>query len=174
MDEAAEKPEQVFDGNNSQGEIRDDGTVVIGEQRDVLYRTSSYPRSRHCYSDPTDAGEGRRVGGMNRTCEVTEAHTDRRYGDVRTVRIVDRERYVQTHEQKGNLIGAGIGAGIGALGFLALFAGPIGWLVGALGLVGGAIIGSVVGAHVAKKNAEKQPEVFDEVVRDTRTVTSHP
>jgi hypothetical protein len=153
LEAAAENPanaDSTMDGSKKQ-KVNRDGTVVESTRRETVVR--DVPPTRECDYNDAGVGDGPRAGGARRHCWSTPGYRERVERDVDTVRIVDRDKY----NASGRRTGALIGGGIGLLGFLALFAGPIGALVGVLTVAAGLAIGAGIGHAVANS----QPDRFE-------------
>lgn len=151
LETAAQSPAKAdasMDGSQARKTSKD-GTVVEETRRETYVR--HVPAVRDCdYSD---------VGGIEgrmrpyRNCVNTPARREQVVRDVETVRIEDREKY----NARGARNGALIGGAVGLLGFLALFAGPIGLLVG----LGAVAVGAGVGAAIGYASAKSTPDRFE-------------
>ena len=158
--ESADGEGRLMDGS----ELRREGPLAIISERKnvVLEGPKHFPAERGCFDTDQYANV---LGGSNgpHVCGTFLAHKETVLGDIQTVRIADRDEYKMRKGAKWGLIGGAIGA----LGFFALFAGPLGWAVGGIATA----VGFLIGAGVAGAKAAKDPEVFTRVVNERRIVT---
>lgn len=125
-----------------------DGTVVVDSRRETYVR--NVPPSREC--DYSDAGMDGRMRPYH-NCFRQPGYREEVVADIQTVKVADRKAFTSSRMKTGALIGGAIGL----LGFFALFAGPIGWAIGAAAVVAGAAIGAGIGYATAKNT----PDTFE-------------
>jgi hypothetical protein len=163
--------EQVFDGSK-----RTEGPLeILSEEKGALIKTDKIPAHRECGRTPGRMNDGMTGSSQEDPglCWNEPARTVETFGDKQKIRVVDRIAFESDSADSGARMGALFGGGLGLLGLFALFAGPIGWGIGAGTVLLGALVGAAAGSAIEKGKARATPDEFERV-QNTREVVTTP